>query len=409
MKASPLAKQKPIIRVLLLTENYPPQRGGMSQSCDRIVSSLRGLGAEVHVAHFSKRTRGFTKERKAGGFYIGCPLEGDPAHAMNRLYSILEEIHDNDPLTHVAAFGGLLPLVASPVYAAWLDVPLITLIRGNDLDVGVFSRKRQDILFRALERSAAVCVVSRDKGEKIRALFPEIRPVWVPNGIDLDEWAALPSDRVRAERWRRANVAVEQRVLGVFGQTKKKKGGIFFLETLLASGIIHRFHLIFAGEVDEPIVQWVGQHAHEVSYDLFPFLDRFELLNLYVASDFVVIPSFYDGLPNMMVEAAALGVPLVASTAGGMGDFLVDGHHGFLFHPGDAHGCRWAIARAASASDTEMKRMGEKLKALAESEFSHRVEAERYYNVFMQTLQRAAPNRTLEVMELKDGPQATSQ
>jgi glycosyltransferase involved in cell wall biosynthesis len=392
-------KPESIIRPLILTENYHPQRGGMAQSCDRIVSSLRGLRAEVHVAHFSKRIRGFVKERKAGGFYIGCPLEDDPAHAMNRLYQVLEEMHDDDPMTHVAAFGGHLALVAGPVYAAWLDVPLITCIRGNDLDVGVFSPKRQDILFRSLERSAAVCVVSRDKGEKIRALFREIQPVWIPNGIDLDEWTAVPSDRARAKRWRRDNVPEERRVLGVLGQMKRKKGGLFFLKALLASGMAQGFHLVFAGEVEEPLAQCLDEHGQEVSYDLFPFLDRFELLNLYLASDFVVIPSFYDGLPNVMVEAAALGIPLLASAAGGMGDFLVDGRHGFLFHPGDVHGCRWAIARAARASDTEMKCMHEALKGLAGSEFSHRVEAERYYRVFMQTLRRAAPSRMLEVME----------
>ena len=59
-----------------------------------------------------------------------------------------------------------------------------------------------------------------------------------------------------------------------------------------------------------------------------------------------MLPSFYDGLPNVLVEAAALGVPLLASRAGGMADVLEDGRTALLFEPGDEAGCSWALERA---------------------------------------------------------------
>ena len=84
--------------------------------------------------------------------------------------------------------------------------------------------------------------------------------------------------------------------------------------------------------------------AHPLS--TFPFLDRYELLAVYAACDLVALPSFYDGLPNVALEAAALGIPLLASDAGGLAD-LVDDEIGFRFPAGDAHGCRAAVHRAA--------------------------------------------------------------
>ena len=41
-------------RLLWLTENYPPDRGGMSVSCDRIVRGLRRAGVHVDVVHLDR-------------------------------------------------------------------------------------------------------------------------------------------------------------------------------------------------------------------------------------------------------------------------------------------------------------------------------------------------------------------
>ena len=79
--------------------------------------------------------------------------------------------------------------------AAWLGVPLVTLIRGNDFDAAVFSIRRRPVLDDALARSAIVCAVSQDKVEKIAALHPGVRVRRIPNGIELADWTLTRSDR----------------------------------------------------------------------------------------------------------------------------------------------------------------------------------------------------------------------
>jgi glycosyltransferase involved in cell wall biosynthesis len=297
------------------------------------------------------------------------------------------------------AFGGTVPLLAGPVYAAWLDVPLVTLLRGNDFDAGIFTPRRRDILGEAIERAARVCVVSRDKADKIAALYPYVRTDWIANGIDLSAWEPLPSHLSRAARWRQENVAPSRRVLGMFGHIKQKKGGLFFLEALLRSGRACRFHLLFVGELEEEVMQFLNSHEGEIAYSLYPFIDRYELLSYYPACDLVVMPSYYDGLPNVLLEAAGLGVPLMASTAGGMGDVLVDSRHGFLFYPGDYHECRRAIERASVATDEELKRLGGECRAMVEQTLGHRREAERYVEVLLDTSRQAEPDRRAIIAE----------
>jgi glycogen(starch) synthase len=368
-------------RALWLTETFPPSRGGMAESCDRIVRGLRRRGVTVDVLHFTPAPRGrpWTIERQAGGLYLDCPLEGDPAHALNRAWSTLQPHLGG--VTHVVAFGGSRPISAAPVFAAWLGVPLITLIRGNDFDAAVFSTRRRPVLAEALERSALVCAVSQDKVEKIAALHPDANVRWIPNGISASDWELAPSDLARARAFRER--AGERRVLGLIGQLKAKKGGVFLLEALLRSGVADAFELVLAGWMEPELQEWLA--AHELSVTTLPFLDRYELLPWYAACDWIAIPSFYDGLPNVLVEAAALGVPMIASRAGGMADVLVDGETALMFEPGDEARCAWALQRAARLPEPERLAMSQACRELARTELDGELEISRYVEALAQT------------------------
>jgi glycogen(starch) synthase len=381
-----------VLHLLWLTENYYPNRGGMAQSCDRIVQALRQRGVRVDVVHFTRRAGHWATLRKSNGRYLACPIDHDPPHTLNRLWNWLASDAECKTLTHVVAFGGVLPLLAGPVYAAWLNRPLVTLVRGNDFDVGVFTPRRHNVLREALERAARVCVVSTDKLDKIRALFPCTDPVWIPNGIDLEAWQAQPFDHRQAQEWRRQTVGPARRVAGMFGHIKKKKGGLFFLQELDHSGYLEHFHLLFVGDVEEEVLVWLNNHDTEVAYSHYPFMEHFALIPYYLACDLVVLPSFYDGLPNVLLEAMALGVPLLASTAGGITDFLTEGQHGFLFAAGDQHACRHAIQRATRMSVAEQHRMGHACQALVQDRLHHRLEAERYHTVFLETMRQYPPS-----------------
>jgi glycogen synthase len=372
------ASATPEPRPLWLTETYPPSRGGMAQSCDRIVRGLRRRGIAVDLLHFTPRAHGrpWRIETQAGGRYLACPVEDDPAHALNRAWSTLQP--DPQPITHVVAFGGSRPIMAAPVFAAWLGVPLITLIRGNDFDAAVFSARRRPILQQALEASSLVCAVSREKVSKIAALHPGTRVRWVPNGIDLTDWEFAPSDRAKAAAWR-ATIP-QRRVLGLFGQLKAKKGGVFLLDAFERAGLADEVHLLLAGWMEPEMEARLGA----LSATVLPFLDRFELLPWYAACDWIAIPSFYDGLPNVLVEAAALGIPMVASRVDGMADVLSDGETAFLFGPGDEARCAWALQRAARLDEAQHARMAEACRELARRELDGELEIDRYVDALAQ-------------------------
>jgi glycogen(starch) synthase len=364
-------------RLLFVTENYPPDRGGMGESCDRIVRGLGRAGVRVDLVHFDRRSTAPSHRETSGGSITRVPPDADAAHTINLLWNRIQRTLDLEAVTHVVAFGGTLPLLSAPAFAAWMNRPLVTLIRGNELDAGLFDGRRRPILDDALRRASAVCTVTRTHAQKIAGLHPDIEPHVVPNGIDFGLWDATEADHARARAWRDREVQPGRVVLGIFGHLKSKKGVPLFLESLLRSGVSDRVHVLLIGEIEEATRTALEGIAHT----LVPSLDRFELVPWYLAADWMVLPSHYDGFPNVLIEGAALGRPLLASAVGGMLDVLTEGETAFLFPPGDAHACAMAIARAVAVDDAERQRMGAAAAALARQRFDARDETHRYLDV----------------------------
>ena len=76
-----------------------------------------------------------------------------------------------------------------------------------------------------------------------------------------------------------------------------------------------------------------------------------ELAEIYAASDFYVLPSLEDNLPNTMLEAMACGIPLVAFRTGGIPDVVRDGENGLLVSAGDDAALAAAIIRMVEKQD----------------------------------------------------------
>lgn len=89
----------------------------------------------------------------------------------------------------------------------------------------------------------------------------------------------------------------------------------------------------------------------------------------YAMMDLLVLPSLREGFPNVVLEAAAMGLPAIVSDATGIRDSVVDSQTGLIFHAGDAQAL--ADALMALTSDGDLRRtMGSQARAHVEENFS---------------------------------------
>lgn len=366
--------------ILWLTENYYPNRGGMAQSCDRIVNGLRDSGLNIGLVHFRSSKNKLRFKYVKNGFYLSFPVDEDSGHSLNLVYNYLCNPSYNFNFSQIVAFGGFLPLLAGPILSQLLDIYLISLLRGNDFDVSLFSVKKRDFLFYALENSTKICTVTIDQKDKIEKLLKHKNVYYIPNGIELENWQVHKSELEIANSWLSSHVSDNKRVIGVFGHLKPKKGLEFFINSILRSGLSDKLFLLITGDIYPEMNEKLLQSG--IEYQLIPFMDRYELLSWYPVCNAVAIPSFYDGMPNVLLEAAALSLPIIAARVGGMKDMLEDGLHGFLFHPGDEEDCAEALHKFIEADTSDLEQIGRNCNELVQTKYSIKIEINNYLKLF---------------------------
>lgn len=87
-------------------------------------------------------------------------------------------------------------------------------------------------------------------------------------------------------------------------------------------------------------------------------------------SDFVVLPSYREGLSRVLLEAAAMGRPIVTTDVTGCRDVVRDGENGLLCQPRDVASLAQALNRAAHCTDAEWQAMADCGRRRVEAEFS---------------------------------------
>ena len=104
--------------------------------------------------------------------------------------------------------------------------------------------------------------------------------------------------------------------------------------------------------------------------------------DLYRAADAFILPSLFEGCPNVICEAFASGLPVLASRVGDIPRLVEDGVNGFLFNPHSAEDISSAIERFYDLPADKRAEMGRTNRRKAETLFSF----DRFLNEYQQLL-----------------------
>jgi glycosyltransferase involved in cell wall biosynthesis len=98
-----------------------------------------------------------------------------------------------------------------------------------------------------------------------------------------------------------------------------------------------------------------------------------------------------DGIPNVLVEAMACGLPVVSTEAGGIPELVSHGVNGFLTAPGDVAGIERHIATLLDSPELRQQ-MGVAARRTVESDYDVNAAAERLEGIFLsqQTVSAAS-------------------
>jgi glycosyltransferase involved in cell wall biosynthesis len=124
---------------------------------------------------------------------------------------------------------------------------------------------------------------------------------------------------------------------------------------------------IVRGWHDEGVIEYLGS-----ADDVRPAL---------ADSDCVVLPSYREGLPRSLLEAAAMGKPCITTDAPGCRDAVVDGVTGFICPVRDAGGLARSVERFLACPSSERSALGERGRQRVEREFDERIVLRTYVDI----------------------------
>jgi glycosyltransferase involved in cell wall biosynthesis len=247
--------------------------------------------------------------------------------------------------------GGLLGTIAATLYGAKVR---IYHIRGLPMMGATGLRRR---LLQLSERVACrlahrvFCVSHSVRDEVVRAgLCPPEKIVVLcggsGNGVDSEgrfNPDRLP-DSTRSEVRDRFGIASDDTVIGFVGRIVRDKGVVELARAWMELRDRSDLHLLMVGpfEEEDPIPGEIERLLRSDPRVHLAGMDWNTPL-LYAAMDIVVLPTYREGFPNVPLEAAAMGLPVVATRVPGCIDAVIDGETGTLVEPRDVGSLREGI------------------------------------------------------------------
>ncbi len=205
------------------------------------------------------------------------------------------------------------------------------------------------------DRVVAVCEMARTAEISRTGVAPEkVRTIY--NGIDS---APYHVPAARGLQMRQAlTIPGDALVVGTVGRLHPVKGHRYLLQAWpTVRQQIPQARLLIVG--DGELRDELQRQAHDLGIaDRVIFTGtRSDIPDLLATMDLFVLSSLWEGMPNVVLEAMAAGVPVLATAVGGTTEVIVDPTHGALIPPQDPAALATAIIQLLTDSEVR-KRMG---------------------------------------------------
>ena len=267
-----------------------------------------------------------------------------------------QEAVDAIHFIHTAYPSLEIPLLASRL----ARIPVrISDVQTIPLEARRFPRVRRTILRLALQSPTHVRVMSHAMMRDVRRHYrlPKRKLRLVSNGVDVGRFSRLEHpDRFKAA----LGLPADARVVVLIGRLAPEKGHGVLLDAARSLKNRHpRTRYLFVGDGPmrdelsgmvqarglEPWVRWLG------------FRD--DVPQILGMADLLVLPSVaVEGMPVVILEAMAAGVPVIASDIGGVREMVVDGETGKVVRPGNPVALAQALDDMLSLDEAALRTIG---------------------------------------------------
>jgi len=287
-------------------------------------------------------------------------------------------LHAHDYKTNVLAL----------MLGRWYRIPAITTVHGYGL-LGGRLKWYSRIDRWALRRMDHVIVVSEDLYSTLTEWgVRRSRCSLVENAIDTTQYSrTMPAPEAK----RRLGLDPQRLVIGSVGRLVGEKAFdllILVVDRLLRRGLDVELLIIGEGEERRQLEALINRLGHTDRIKLLGY--RADTLDLYQAMDVFVLNSRREAFPNVVLEALAMEVPVVATAVAGVPYIIESELNGLLVKPDDVEAMSASLTRLVCDAALRYRLAGAG-RANVEERFSFEVRMQKVQQVYDRLLGREKP------------------
>lgn len=204
---------------------------------------------------------------------------------------------------------------------------------------------------------AVICVspqVAEFAQQQIR--LPAAKVITISNGVDLARFADAPTASVARHRFQLPQKGV---ILGAVGRPRPVKGYRDLIDAFrLCISHEPNLYLVFVGDGPERPALMRQAEAYRLAERIIFLGDQEDIPAVMAAFDLLVLPSLWEGLPMVALEAMAAKLPVIATAVGGTPDVVIHNETGLLVPPADPAALAAAI-QTLMHSPLQRQQLGE--------------------------------------------------
>ncbi len=373
------------MNLLLINYEYPPIGGGAANATWNLATALNESGNHVTVLTAAYRDlKGWRNENGVNVFRCRAIRKKQATSTILEMLSFvvsaaltLPRIVKSKNIEGVIAFFlfpcGPLGLIAHFFYR----IPYLVSLRGGDVpgtEPGLSRIHRLLMPIRKLVYRKSAGVIANSIGLKALAQkCDDVEIDVIPNGVDTEFFQPA------SLRQETGTPAFQFLFVGRF-QPQKNLSFFFhrIAELCGKTSVPFVIHMVGEGPQKgklEKLAQTLGIND---KIQWHGWLEPFHLREMYQSADCLVLPSLYEGMPNVILEAMACGVPILASRVEGNVDLVKDGHTGYVFKPNSPQAFRSAFNAMVDMPE-KTKQMGRNARQFVDGHFNWLVAAKKYY------------------------------
>lgn len=377
------------MRLLLVNYEYPPLGGGAGNATANLAKELARQGNEVVV--LTSAFQDLPRRETESGFTIRrTPVlrrRADRSSFLEKLLfmvcasadgiSLVRRWRPEVVITFFGVPGGPVGMALKIIYG----IPYLVSLRGGDVPgfpypgLAFFHRLIGFVIRFVWRQASGVIANSRGLQRLAQKATPDVPIQVIPNGVDIELFSPTL-----------AKPAADKIRVLFTGRVVYQKGLDVVLRALTQAAAPVELEVVGDGDDRPALEKMAAELGLRDRVRFAGWAPRTDLPAHYRAADIFVLASRAEGMPNVVLEAMACGLPVIATQVAGNEELVQEGVSGLMIPPEDVPALAHALEKLA-ADEALRRQMGEAGRRRVNDEFTWQQIARQYLEVCKSVLE----------------------